>query len=901
MRLRAPLFDAFESDTMTHAFHRFFAAVIVATVAAPLAPAQVKEPPRAEKMDIQIRYRIRADRDERIRQYRVLEKHLAGLGFVDSRKDDPDRDLDILDPSADRFVGAIPGKNALDVLNDVRVQNILFAPTGFAYPDAPEKPVAVRIGLRTGLLGPVQQQLHRQAVEHLGQLGFSEALGYDTFGYTIVRGVIPYKSLNLLVKDVRDEPSGWFLAAMPIDKLPVPLRDRNPLRWTEVLPITEFPAPYSSAPVLPAQLRYAPDLRAVMLDPAMKDTPIRVEAVFDQRVDDIEGLRGRVAGRYVGASVDGVIGNVMSIRFPKPAAVETLSLEPDVVNVRLPRCASETVVPLSGGKGVSPADALKAAGLDQLHKLGYTGSGMKVILIGSDFSGAEKLIGTELPKRTRIVDLTTELTPNLVPAKPDPTRAGSGTAAARALGLSAPDAELVLVRIDPGCYFHLYTVTRLVSGELEYTDALRVRLSEIATRSKALDSDRNEAITAYKSAYADLSDNQTALELRQKAKANLDAVYAREKELLVLVNRFNSYQRDITTVLRGARVIVNTLVWESGYPLDAINEFAGTLDTLASPLPQRIIRPNTPLRQPLVWVQAASDAGAAVWGGPFLDANRDGVMEFVPHGIKLPADNWSPQLNFLGTRNVSGDVSPELAKDAKLRIVVQWRESASQQAPESITPNYALTLRLLQQLDPTGEKRSSDDMTEVGRSQSVPNVIYRTPRFLVFEQILEVTLPAAGRYALMIETAALPNPLLPALQRDEEIYPRIVIETLGTATSDPRVVFRSFSNLTAGVGTPGDALGAITVSTDAPGVQTGGGTGLLLRGKPDVLGPAAFALGGETAGGPGTATGFAGGAAVVLLQARTTPPNVFFSTGIEPGKKLVIPAAWLKHVPPLKR
>jgi len=885
---------------MTHPFRRFFAAVIVATVAAPLAPAQVKEPPRAEKMDVQIRYRIRADRDERIRQFRALEKHLAGLGFVDARKDDPDRDLDILDPTAERFVGTISGKKVLEVLSDVRVQNVLFAPTGFTYPDAPEKPVAVRIGLRTGLLGPVQQLLHRQTVEHLGQLGFSEALGYDTFGYTIVRGLIPNKNLNLLVKDVRTEPSGWFLAVTPIDKLPAPLSDRNPLRWTEVLPVTDFPAPFAPPPVLPAQLRYTPELRARLLDPALKDAPVRVEAVFDRRVDDIEGLRGRVAGRYIGASIDGVIGNVMSIRFPRPAAVETLSLEPEVVCVRLPQRASETVVPLAGGAGTGPADALKAAGLDRMHALGYTGAGVKVVLIGSDFSGAEKLIGTELPKRTRIVDLTTELTPDLVPAPTDPTRAGSGTAAARALALSAPGAELVLVRIDPGCFFHLYTVTRLVNGELEYTDALRVRLSEIATRSKALDSDRNDAIAAYKSAYADLSDSQTAVKFRQKAKADLDAVYAREKDLSVFINRFNTYQRDITTVPRGARVIVNTLVWESGYPLDAINEFAGTLDALASPLPQRVVRPNTPQRHPLVWVQAASNAGAAVWGGPFLDANRDGVMEFVQPGTKLPADDWSPQLNFLGTRTVSGEVAPELAKDAKLRIVVQWRESAAPQAPESDTPRYALTLRLLQQLDPTGEKRASDDMAEVARSQSVPNVIYRTTRFLVFEQTLEVTVPAAGRYALMVETAASPEPLLPALRRDEEIYPRIVIETLGTATSAPRAVFRSFSNLTAGVGTPGDALGAITIGTDASGAQTGGGTGLLLRGKPDVLGPAAFALGAETAGGPGTATGFAGGAAAVLLQARTTPPNVFFSTGIEPGKKLVIPAAWLKYVPPLR-
>lgn len=886
---------------MTHTLIRSTAAALAVLVIASLSPAQIKEPPRAEKVDVQIRYRIRADRDERIRQYRALEKHLSSLGFVDARKDDPDRDLDILDPNAERFTGTIPGDKVLDVLNDVRVQNILFAPTGFTYPDAPEKPVALRLGLRTGLLGPVQQQLHWQTVAHLGQLGFSEALGYDTKGYTIVRGVIPLKNLDLLVKDVRTEPSGWFLSVTPADKLPVPLRDRNPLRWTEVLPITEFPPPFAPAPVLLAQLKYTADLRAALLDPAVKDAPLRVEVLFENRIEDLESLRTRFGGRYVGASVDGIIGNVLSVRLPRASMVETIALEPNVLSIRLPRQGTETIAGLPAGKGVSLPDMIKAARLDELHKLGYTGAGVKVILIGSDFTGAEKLFGTELPKRTQIVDLTTELSAELLPAKGDPWRLGTGTSAARALGAVAPDAELILVRIDPGCFFHLNTIIKLSRGELQYTDALQVRVAELATRSAALDRDRTNAIAAYKAAFADLSDNEVAVALRKKAKADLDAMFVKEKELSVVINRFNAYQKEITTTLRGANVIVNTLVWESGYPLDAMNEFAGTLDKLSSTLPPRVVKPNTVLKTPLVWVQAASNAGASVWGGPFLDANRDGLMEFVPPGTKLPADNWSPQLNFLGTRTATGELSPEITKDAKLRIVVQWREPADPSFPEVDIPVYPLTLRLLRQLDPAGEKRSSDEMEEVARSVSVPSVIYRTRTFLVFEQMLEFTVPVAGRFALALESAALPNPLIPALRRDVEIYPRVVIETVGTAAGDPRAVFRSYTNFTAGVGTPGDALGAITIGTDAPGSQVGGGTGLLLRGKPDVIGPGAFAFGPQAVGGQGMATAFAGGAATILLQARAAAPNVFKSTGIEDGKKLEIPDRWLRIVPAIRR
>jgi hypothetical protein len=184
---------------------------------------------------------------------------------------------------------------------------------------------------------------------------------------------------------------------------------------------------------------------------------------------------------------------------------------------------------------------------------------------------------------------------------------------------------------------------------------------------------------------------------------------------------------------------------------------------------------------------------------------------------------------------------------------------------------------------------------------SVPNVVARTRTYLVFEQMLEFTLPVAGRYALAIESGQAPEPPLPSLRRELEIYPRVVIETVGTSLSEPRAVFRSYTTTTAGVGTPGDSLGAITIGTDTPGAQVGGGTGITLRQKPDLIGPAAFVFGNDMFRGSGAATAFAGGAAVILLQARTGAPNVFCSTGIEQGKALEIPSLWLKTVPPAPR
>jgi hypothetical protein len=877
---------------------------------AAFAPAQIKEPPRAEKVDVQIRFRIRADRDERVRQYRALEKHLASLGFVDARRDEEDRDLDELDPNAERHVGTIPGAKVLDILNDARVQSILFAPAGFAYPDSGDKPVAIRIGLRGGMLGPVQQLLHKQIVDHLAKLGFSEALGYDTRGYTIVRGSIPYKSLDLLVKDVRGEPSGWFLAETPPDKLPAPLRERSPIRWTEVLPITEFQQPFAPPPTLPAQLKYSADLRAALLDPAVRDAPLRVEVLLQTRIESLEALRTLIHGRYPDASLDGVIGNVASIRLPRAAMAEGIANEPTVLGVRLPRQGHETIVATVGGGGkvLTPAEALKAARLDELHALGYTGARRKVILIGTDFTGAER----DLPKRTRLIDLTTELTPDLVPAKPDPARLGLGTAAARALAAVAPDSELILVRIDPGCFFHLYAILRLARGDRDYTDALQVRIVELALRSAALDREKKIAIDAYRAAFADQggeakkgdekfdrndpnSPQGIAAKRRQDAKAALDAIFAREKELGVQINKLNAYQKELS-VLLGADVIVNTLVWESGYPLDGLNDFAGTVEKLTAPLPPRVNRPLPPPKKPLVWVQAASNAGSAVWSGPIRDTNSDGLLEFVPFAAKLPAEHWTPQMNFLGMRTSAGETAPEIAKDAKLRFVVQWREPGDPNFPGTEIPAYPIALRLFRQIDPAGTQRASDEMEEVARSPSVPNVIFRTPTYLVYEQMVEYTVPAAGRFALVLESAPTTAPLLSALKRDIEVVPRLVVETVGAAPNDPRAVFRSFTNFTAGVGTPGDALGAITVGTGAPGAQVTGGTGIQLRLKPDLIGPEALAFGPQTYGGEGISTAFAGGAAVVLVQTGATGPNVFLRSGIEPGKKLELPVPWIRAV-----
>ncbi|MBA4066727.1 MAG: hypothetical protein C0501_24080 [Isosphaera sp.] len=879
----------------------------------------VKEPPRAEKLDIQVRYRIRADRDERIRQFRVLEKHLAALGFDDARKDEPDRELDILDPAAERFTGTIPSARVLEVLDDPRVETILFAPAGYPYPETRDTGVPVRVVIRGGLIPALQQVLHGQVLGHLERLGYRDALGYDTRGYTQLKGTFPLKYLDRLVKDLRTEPAGWFLADTQPDQLPRPLAERNPVRWVEVMPPRDAPAPFTPAAVPPAQLRLTPELRALVADPARKETPVRVVVLFVDRLEDrTEELRVRLQSAYgstvrrtadgavvkgpdglpaltEGAALEGVAGNLAAIRFDRPADAERFATEPGVMTVRLPPQAGETVRPLTAAqKPAAAADVLKGSGVDALHRLGYTGTGVKVLVIGTDFTGAERLT-----KKTRLLDLTTELNPDLVPLPADPLRTGHGTAAAQAVAVSAPDADLVLVRVDPGSLFQLFSVLRLAKGEITYTDALRSRLNELSERSGELTRRKDAAVAAYRAAFDDLADDQVAVARRAQAQANLNAVIAEQAELTKRVGRFNEFRKDVTAALAGGRVVVNTLAWDGGYPLDALSELSRTLERLATPLPPRLTtRAGDPAAQPkppVVWVQAASAAAGSVWGGPFRDANRDETMEFGPPGGMLPPGNWSPDLNFLGVRSATGETAPDLPAGTRVRFAMQWREPLDPNFPSVDRPLYPVVLRVFRQLDPTGTRVPSDEMAEEARSAGGPYPIYATGTFAVFEQVLEFTTAAAGRYALVATLGYRPEPPIPALKREIEIYPRVVVETPAAKPGEGRVVFRSYVSPDAGVGVPGDSAGAVAVGVCTPDELSGAGTGLALRAKPDIFGPESV---GSAHRGPGVAAGYLGGVAAGLVQAGAVGADVFRAAGFEPGKLAVVPGAWLRHLRP---
>ena len=152
---------------------------------------------------------------------------------------------------------------------------------------------------------------------------------YDTRGDTSVRGSLPAGNLFVLLKDLRNQPGGWFAPAVSTDALPLPLRSVSPVRVVEVLPAAaEPPAP---VPPPPAQAggdaaKVAADLRAAVDDPARQAGPVRVEMVFD--AEPLGGARDLLAllrTADVAGSADGLVGVVGSVRLDRAADVPKLS------------------------------------------------------------------------------------------------------------------------------------------------------------------------------------------------------------------------------------------------------------------------------------------------------------------------------------------------------------------------------------------------------------------------------------------------------------------------------------------------------------------------------------------------------------------------------------------------
>ena len=951
------------------------------------ARAQPKAPPPPATFDIDVRYRIVGDRNERARALLALFRDLKALGFKRDPEDEAaGEDLNEIENEAVTHIkGTIPSANARKVPANPSVRTILLKPAGLKLPDGR---VRVDLTLAANLTPAAQRSLAAEVLAVLRGFGFREAVGYDHRRFTRLLGGLPADQVPTLLNDVRLTPVAWKLlprtllgdlrryeggslalratllewSKHPVGKglvagmladwglqkpaldyvatlpprvrrnedvvqelllvhvqqnpegapflarlfeavikskaarelvgdllnnlegrvasaaLPRLFRGSSVLRVIEARPDYPVPTPRPRPPAVPlVQEKLTPPLRALLADAAVR----RLEVILSESPREGSSDWQRELHRVVPSLIiEGRAGEVVAVRC-KPADALKLAALQDVSTVRLPQPARSAVLVLPDSKG-DPAKVLEAAGLARLHRLGRRGQGVRVAVVDGDFRGWKALVGKQLPKSTRYLDLTAErselLQPDPLPGGEGP---GSGVALARAVLLAAPGCELTLVRIDPAAPSMLNVVLRRLNGEVVVSESLVERREDLAHQLRVLENRRAALAKEREAVFKLFADNRPQNDPELRRRQQLTEAYFKKQEAFdrdqreysALLGRYIEQQAGLRRLSR-VQVAVCGLNWDDSLPADGTGPLARYID-------------DTPLR--VLWFQPSGNSRGQAWTGPFRDVNGDGVMEFADPRAPLPPGAWDREINFLAWQPSEGKQAKLLPAGTKVRVSLQWYEAHAAEyarpGEDPYRPPLAdLRLVVLSQPDPEGLKRPAEDLVVVTESFGLPQRIHNRPDGATYEVVVEFTADGKSAYGLRLE-GLLPKgseppgaPMLPATRRTPEIRPRLFVQSAGAAG---RAVLGSYASGAGTVGTPGDSLRALTVGAvgalgqTQPYATVGPPYNAELATRPDGYFPDRLGLEGmKNLGGTGLSAAFAAGRAAVLLGGRVSPEQV---------------------------
>ncbi len=920
------------------------------------APAQVTSRKPPEQYDARIRYRIDADRNERVLVFEGMTKFFAGLGFVETPGDE--NDLAAFDVQAELMTGTIPSKTAARLLEERRVQTVMLLPAGFAVPEDGKQRVRVALTLNNNR---DQLLLYKQTRVALTALGFVPDIGFDPKRFTLLMGAVPAVNLPNLLRDLRAQPSGWVLPDPPAalvqrlsdgtetTSLVLPFADTLPIRVVEVLGVAEASPVIVKLPPIPADQPYqeklTSDLRRKLAEEGVKEAPLRVEVVLAAEPSEIDS-DWRVPFIEAGASIDGRIGSVVSVTLPAGGKAVDLAALGQIVSIRSPRAAravasdvpaepkkeepkkeepkkeepKKDVLQISADELKLPPvapdiDPLTVTGLSRLHAMNRKGQGVRVVLIDTDFAGWESRFpapkpGAPAPRfgRVTFIDLTAvrrkDVTPDEMPGE-----FGSGTHAALAVRLAAPLADLTLVRVPPDAPYNVVNVGRYVRGDAFRPEGITTRRTELAADFDSYQEKRKRANDEYRAAFNDFDQDDKAEKRRREAQKVLAGLDAEDIQLRARLDRIEKLEVQLID-LKGANIVVGLLSWNTGFALDAASPMSRFLDDwLAKARPavttRRPTRPAPPAAP--IWFQPAGDQRGQTWTGLFRDADGNGVMEFATPAEPVLPGRWSRELNFIGAARQGGEDTADLPAGAKIRISVQWREPHDPDLPEADyrSPITPLKLQLVRQRDPLGEKASSDEIDLIAESEGLPERLQIDPNFGIYEHSLELTLPADGRYALRVE-GSLPKSLrpltVPTLEAQMirwELRPRLFVES---ADGKGRLRLLDYRSPTGGVPAPADARSVVTVGAAGPDGKarafSSAGAGPLteLADKPTLLAPDFLPKWHDDTESRGTnlATAYAAGLTASLLSAGVKAGQLPGAVVSTPGGVIAISESWLK-------
>jgi hypothetical protein len=883
----------------------------------PALPAQRVAPPPPPEYDVQARYSIRAATNQRIVQFQEMVRYLESLGF----KREPGEEDEPADPFADRLRGRLPSNRVDDFLREPHVRTVLLIPAGMKLPENVQQPVLVQIGLRK-IAPSRQQELAAQTRERLSAtLGFVPKTGFDHQGNTRLLGTMPAGKVTELLKDLRGQPAGPLAPETPVTDLPDPIRNVVPIRTAEVLAEPEGVLPSVDAPPPPEPegplQKLSPELREIVtVDGDAAQKPTRLEVILTNTPPILDqNWRGAML-TVPGVMVEGRIGPVVSINAPLVVA-RALAASPDIASVRLPRAATvQPTPPLTG----TPIDVLAATGLDRLHGLKYRGAGVRIAVINSDFTGWQTHVGKELPKSTAFIDLTATrsytIEPDPQPEEPSAGGSGKGTRAALAVRYAAPEAELVLIRVDPSAAYMITDTARYVHGETFRTEGMIARNRELRGDNDRLRMLRERVTDERRASLSDFSQDEEAVKRRQELHAKENDLAAQERLFAERLQRFFQLE-DHLLGLRNVRAVVCPLAWDTGYPVDGTGPVARYFDEIffGQPQPRIPNKPRTP-QISAVWLQAAGDTRGQMWTDRFRDTDGNGVMEFAPVGMPLPVGRWTSELNFLGWQPHAGERTAEIPSGGRVRVALQWTEAHDPDVTpgrDAVDPYRApiadLRLVVLRQRDTSGRQVATDDLNIAARSVRLPQLINRSATAATYEHVVEFTVEAAGGYAIRVEgvlprsTRPLFAPTLPAMERSWELTARLFVESTDAGSrGQGRPVFADFALGLGGLGTPGDAALVRTVGAadnqGRPRTYTAFGAppGRELLSKPSFLAYDQLSIAAET-GGTGQATAFSAGLLASMMSAGVPDSPDLRWLGLSRGDLMRVPPTWLETLP----
>jgi len=727
-----------------------------------LALAQA-QPPQAPATgptyQVRLRFKIEADLQQRYAYYKEMLSRLQAAGFVAA----PGRPREEL--YGDSLAGNLPASGISTLRLERFLRTAVLVPKDYALPTDAEKTVLVRFDL--AITGPDRQrELAGLARQQLKGLGLIENTGYENQGHTRILGRLPVPALDVLLKDSMEVaiPSSFKTTTVTANKTPL-------VRLAIVIAETAPPAPDVARPSAPPPGKeyldkISPDLKTFLakVPEADLEKHFHVELVLrdNQLSDSYRAQLQRSDAMFI---TEGSFGPIVT-GLTSPARLTILAQQPEISTVRLPQAplgfiksqeSGVEFIPLGRDLGTAPT-ITPVAFHPALPK--------RLIIVGDDFRGYQSSIGAGLPKNTRFIDATAELTADMFP-QPGQDAAGKGMSTTLAIDFlkSNPHTDVVLVRIHQTSPFQIQQIAESMLGHVWATPAFLTRKEEWNEAGSRIESEKLELRVQRRRIQSDFNLDPASVAKREEYRKQQTALDAADKAHYAHGLRFAAFTNAMQ-VLKGAGTVCVALQWNPGYA-----------DLPGSPPHLRFL--STEALRSASWYQAVAYRPGQVWTGLFRDLDGDKIMEFTTN-----QHVGRPDLAFLSWRafGVASASQQFLPENAVVEVILNWFEVHAASNDENDIyrkPMADLHINVLKQRDPSGKTLPVDAFEVVSRTPFLPDRVENSVRGCHYQSIVRFTVPAGGgRYALQV-TGSTPSTTGGAGSAEHaEIHPKITLNVV---------------------------------------------------------------------------------------------------------------------------